>query len=157
MTQQKVSQSKAISGVRVKKMKARDDLLETLKKDCTEKLAAFVKTPQYSNVLRQLIVQGLIKIEEQNVEIQCRAEDKAIVTRVLPEAMSEYRKVMSDAGYTVNPKVSVSDTVLSKQTTGGLILSALHGRIVCNQTLDERLEIAYTDMLPSVRYGLFPM
>jgi hypothetical protein len=36
------------------------------------------------------------------------------------------------------------------------MLSALNNRIVLNQTVDERLQIAYMDVLPSVRYGLFP-
>lgn len=34
-------------------------------------------------------------------------------------------------------------------------MTALNGRIVLNQTVDERLQIAYTDMMPSVRKGLF--
>lgn len=35
------------------------------------------------------------------------------------------------------------------------MLSALGGKIMLNQTVDERLQIAYTDMMPSVRHGLF--
>ena len=63
---------------------------------------------------------------------------------------------MTAAGHTVNPKVTVSDNHLaSKSTSGGVILSALGGRIILNQTLDERLAIAYHDLLPQVRQGLF--
>ena len=51
--------------------------------ECLEKLAAVVASPQYASLVRQLIVQGLVKIEEQVVEVQCRQEDKAIVTRVV--------------------------------------------------------------------------
>lgn len=36
-----------------------------------------------------------------------------------------------------------------------MVLSALGGKIMLNQTVDERLQIAYTDMMPSVRHGLF--
>lgn len=39
---------------------------------------------------------------------------------------------------------------------GGIVLTALDNRIVLNQTVDERLQICYMDVLPSVRYGLFP-
>ena len=154
--QQKVSKSRLSTEARVKKMKSRDDLLNELKKSALEKLSAQTKTPQYSNLLRQLIVQGLIKIQEATVEIQARAEDKALVARVIPEALSEYRKTMSDAGQTVNPKVTISETPLSsKTTTGGIVLTADKGRILVDQTLDERLNIAYSDVLPSIRYGLF--
>ena len=47
---------------------------------------------------------------------------------------------MTNAGHKVNPKVKVSNTpITAKGCSGGLILTALDGRIVLNQTLDERL------------------
>lgn len=154
--EQRVSRSTAVGASRVKKMKARDELLEALKKEALEKLANYCKGPEYPNFLKKLIIQGLIKIEESTVEIQARAEDKAIVQRVLPEAIQEFRQIMTSAGHTVNPKVTISDTPLSnKVCNGGVILTALDTRIVLNQTVDERLLIAYTDLMPSVRKGLF--
>jgi len=154
--EQRVSRSAAVGSARVKKMKARDDLLETLKKETLEKLAAFCKGPEYPAYVKKLIVQGLVKIEEQEVEIQARAEDKAIVARVLPEALQEYKQLMTAAGHTVSPKVTVSDRPLpTKAINGGVVLTALNARIVLNQTVDERLIIAYTDIMPSVRNGLF--
>lgn len=154
--EQRVARSAAVGAARVKKMKARDDLLEQLKKDTIEQLAAFSKGPEYPNFLKKLIVQGLIKIEEPVVDIQARAEDKAIVVKILAEAIAEYKALMTAAGHTVNPKVSVSDIALSSKTcNGGVVLTAVNGRIVLNQTVDERLQIAYTDMMPAVRRGLF--
>lgn len=57
--------------------------MQALKKEAVEKLAAYCKGPEYPAFVRKLIVQGLIKIEESEVEIQCRPEDKAIVTKVV--------------------------------------------------------------------------
>lgn len=157
--QQRVARSSAVGTARVKKMKSRDELLEQLKADCLGKLGSVSSAPSYPRLLQSLIVQGLIKIEEQVVEIQCRAEDKAIVTKVLPEALKEYQQAMKENGHTVrgvNPKVTISNTVLpSKSCCGGVILTACYNRIVLNQTLDERLIIAYTDLMPDVRAGLF--
>jgi V-type H+-transporting ATPase subunit E len=155
--QQRVARSTALAVSRVRKMKARDDLLEQLKVEATARLASICAGPEYANLLRQLIIQGLIKIEESVVEIQARAEDKAIVTRVLPEAVAEFRRIMGAAGFTVDPRVTICEhSLASKAISGGVILTALRGRIVLNQTVDERLEISYSDMMPSVRYGLFP-
>ena len=56
---------------------------QKLKVEAQSKLVAFVSGPQYPTLLRQLIVQGLIKIEEPVVELQVRAEDKNIVTKVV--------------------------------------------------------------------------
>ena len=151
--EQRVQQSNAISSARVKKMESRDVLLDGLKGSVTEKLKAFVKSPQYPTLLRQLIVQGLLKMQEPVVEILARAEDKQIVTRVIAEALTEYRNNMAEGG--VSPKVTVSEHALPQNVTGGVILAAQHGRILCNQTLDERLAIAYNDSLPNIREKLF--
>lgn len=89
-------------------MKARDELLEvsyniplfthsttpqpshqnahcsqTLKKETLEELGAFCKSPDYAAFVRKIIVQGLIKIEENAVEIHCRAEDRDLVAKVV--------------------------------------------------------------------------
>lgn len=141
--EQRVNRSKAVGDARVAKMNARDLLLEVsngvdrrpnlkdsksyclfcvpqqLKKESLEKLAALTKGADYPNFLKKLIVQGLIKIEETTVEVQARAEDKAIVARILPEAIAEYRSVMSAAGHTgarLNPTVTVSNNVLSSKS-----------------------------------------
>lgn len=154
--QRRVSRSNAVGESRVKKMKARDDMLERLKSEAAERLAGFATTPQYPTFLKKLIIQGLIKIEEQAVEVQCRAEDTAVVTRILPEAVSEYRALMSAAGFTVNPRVALSKTTIpTKGCTGGVMLTACDGRIVVNQTADERLQIAYQMQMPKVRSMLF--
>jgi V-type H+-transporting ATPase subunit E len=151
--EQRVQQSNAVSNARVKRMESRDALLDGLKGSVTEKLKAFVKSPQYPTLLRQLIVQGLLKMQEPVVEILARTEDKQIVTRVIAEALTEYRNNMPEGG--VSPKVTVSEYALSQNVTGGVILAAQQGRILCNQTLDERLAIAYIDKLPNIREKLF--
>ena len=141
----------------MKKMKARDDLLNEMKQAALEKLAVVCKSPSYSAYLKNLLMEGLIKIEEEHVEIQTRPEDKTIVAGFLNEAVTEYRKIMLAAGHKVNPQVKMSHLSLnSKVSHGGLVLTALDGRIVLDQTVDERLDIAYTGIMPAVRHGLFP-
>lgn len=153
---QRVARSAAIGSARVTKMKARDDLLEDLKKETTTKLAAICKGNGYREFVKNLIVQGLIKIEEPVVEIQCREVDNTLVTKVLPEAVAEFEKIMTEAGHKVRPQVKISPLVLSsKVVNGGIVLTALNNKIILDQTVDERLKIAFTDMMPSVRYGLF--
>jgi hypothetical protein len=58
-------------------------LSQSLKKHASEKLSSIVSGPEYPALLKQLIIQGLIKIEEAEVEIQVRAEDKTIVTKMV--------------------------------------------------------------------------
>jgi len=153
--QQRVAKSNAASASRVKKMKARDEMLNQLKAESLVKLAAFTKTPAYNTLLHGLIVQGLLKIQEQNVEIRCLETDRASVTKMLPAALKELGSKLT-SGMTM-PTVTVSATaLLPKTTTGGIVLVAYEGRIVVDQTLDERLAIAYKGVMPNVRKSLFP-
>ena len=154
---ERVQRSAALGAARVTKMKARDDLLEDLKKECIEKLAAFCKGPGYPDFLKQIIVQGLIKIEEPVVDIQCRDVDKEIVNRVLPEAVAEFKKLMTEAGHVnVSPKVKISASVLNpKLSNGGVVLTACNDKIILDQTVNARFNITFKDMMPAIRSGLF--
>jgi V-type H+-transporting ATPase subunit E len=153
----RVSRSTAISDARVTKMKSRDELLTELKKGAMEKLTKQCSGPGYSKLIHDLIVQGLVKIEEPVVEIQARPEDQEIVKKALPGAVAEFIKVMSQAGHSVDPKVTISANQLpSPGTTGGVVLCALNNRVVVNQTVEARLEIAYTEIMATIRAGLFP-
>ena len=40
-------------------------------------------------------------------------------------------------------------------SVGGVVVTSTDGRVVCNNTLDARLEIAYQQNLPAVRAVLF--
>lgn len=155
-TSQRVKRSEIVGSSRVKKMVHRDSLLGDLNKGTLEKLAAFTKGKEYPTLLKKLIIEGLIKIEESVVEVIVRPEDKATVSKLLPEAVSEFKAAMTAAGHTVSPKVTVSETPLnSKLYTGGVVLTAAAGRITLNQTLDERLSQSFNDLMPSIRSQLF--
>jgi V-type H+-transporting ATPase subunit E len=48
------------------------------------------KPDDYRRLLKELILQGLIKLMEPEVNIRCRKSDFAIVERVMDEAAAEY-------------------------------------------------------------------
>ena len=148
--QQRVARSNSIASSRVKKMKARDEMLEHLKRQVLLKLAAVTKTPAYEKIMTDLLIQGLEKIQENEVELQCRQEDATLVQKIIPVALKAFKV---DA-----PKVTLSSTkqIPSKSCAGGLVLTACNGKIVVDNTLDERLSIAYTAIMPQVRKMLFP-
>ena len=39
---------------------------------------------------------------------------------------------------------------------GGILMHARQGRIVCSNTLDERLQLVYQEAIPQIREQLFP-
>lgn len=159
--QERIARSAEIGECRVKKMKIRDDLLHTLLSEAGAKCAVVARGQNYPQLLQKLIVQGLIKIEEDEVTVFCRGEDVATVGKVLPAAVKEYVDIIKrESGVTLSPKVVVnkdSSKDLTEKSHGGVLLTALNGKIVCDNTMSSRLELVYEELLPSIRAILFPV
>ena len=158
--QERIARSAEIGSCRVKKMKLRDDLLKTLVSEAGAKCAVVTRGANYPQLLQKLIVQGLIKIEENDVTIFCRAEDINTVKKILPAAVQEYVEIMKrESSVTLKPKVVLSEDKaknLPESSFGGVLLTALDGKIVCDNTMSSRLNLVYEELLPSIRAILFP-
>mmetsp|Transcript_30818 Transcript_30818/g.35945 ORF Transcript_30818/g.35945 Transcript_30818/m.35945 type:complete len:221 (-) Transcript_30818:1983-2645(-) len=158
--QERIARSAEIGECNVKKMKLRDDLLQQLVSEAGQKCAMVTRGQNYPQLLQKLIVQGLIKIEENDVIVYVRKDDVSVVKKVLGAAVAEYVEIMArESGITLKPNVTVntdSSKELPESSFGGVILTACHGKIVCDNTMAARLELVYDELLPSIRAILFP-
>ena len=119
-------------------------------------------------MLKNLIVQGLIKLMEEDVWVKCRKSDLGTVNSVVNEAISEYKATMKREvprmrDLDIQLEVHVSDekflpeySAEGESCIGGIQMFSNKGRIVCSNTLDERLQLAYGESIPQVREELFP-
>jgi V-type H+-transporting ATPase subunit E len=158
--QARIERSAEIGECKVKKMKVRDDLLNNLVSEAGQKCAMVTRGTNYPQLLQKLIVQGLIKIEETTVTIYCRGEDMATVKSILPAAVDEYVEIIEkESGIKLAPKVSINTNEsknLPDSSFGGVTLTAINGKIVCDNTMATRLELVYEELLPSIRAIIFP-
>lgn len=158
--QERIARSAEIGECKTKKMQVRDDLLNQLLADSATKLGVVARGQNYPHLLQKLIVQCLIKIEENSVMVYCRPDDKAVVAKVLPDAIAEYVEIIErESGIKLSPDVSIStdsSKELPDSTYGGIVLTACAGKIVCDNTMAARLDLVYTDLLPAVRAILYP-
>ena len=158
--QERIARSSEIGACRVKKMKIRDESLQSLLDEAGAKCAVVARGQNYPQLLQKLIVQGLIKIEENEVTIFCRKEDSATVKKILPAAVQEYVDILKrESGVTLQPKVTLNEDAskdLPEKSYGGVLLTALNGKIVCDNTMASRLHLVYEELLPSIRAILFP-
>jgi len=158
--QARIERSAEIGECKVKKMKVRDDLLNNLISEAGQKCAMVTRGTNYPQLLQKLIVQGLIKIEETTVTIYCRGEDMATVKSILPAAVDEYVEIIEkESGIKLAPKVSINTNEsknLPDSSFGGVTLTAINGKIVCDNTMATRLELVYEELLPSIRAIIFP-
>lgn len=72
-----------IGNSRVKKMTSRDALLKELLATATGQITKVSKGSQYPTLLKALIVQSMIKIEEDKITVICREADIGAVKSVV--------------------------------------------------------------------------
>ena len=147
-------------------MRKRDEKMNELKGSVLAKLAAVSSSSQYPTLLRFLIAQGLMTLLENSVTVQVRKEDLSLAKKELPEAVKMFQDTMeksSGVRPTINAALDEKDflppaPVQGKEgasCTGGAIISARSGQILCRNTLDHRLELAFDSLKPQLRGSLF--
>mmetsp|Transcript_24704 Transcript_24704/g.40886 ORF Transcript_24704/g.40886 Transcript_24704/m.40886 type:complete len:222 (-) Transcript_24704:117-782(-) len=158
--QERIARSSEIGECRVKKMQLRDELLNTLVSEAGAKCAVVARGQNYPQLLQKLIVQALIKIEENEVTVYCRKDDVKMVESVLPAAIKEYVEIIErESTVKLVPDVTLNKEakkMLNETTYGGIMLTAINGKIVCDNTMASRLKLVYHELLPSIRAILFP-
>lgn len=158
--QDRIARSTEVGECRVKKMKNRDDLLKQLVGEAGSKCAMVARGQNYPQLLQKLMVQSLIKIEDLEVVVHCRGEDKDTIASVLPDAVKEYVEIMvKESGIKLKPVVSINSNPgknLPETSYGGVVLTADSGKIVCDNTMAARLNLVYVELLPALRAILFP-
>jgi len=158
--QERIARSAEVGECNVKKMKTRDELLQTLLTEAGTKCGMVARGQNYAQLVQKLIVQGLIKIEEMDVTVYCREEDIPVVEKILDDATAEYVEIMErESGIKLTPNVQLNqkeEKFLPQSTYGGIMLTAIDGKIVCDNTMAARLKLVYEELLPSIRAILFP-
>ncbi|KAM3140828.1 hypothetical protein pb186bvf_007055 [Paramecium bursaria] len=160
--QRRIQRSAKINGTRLSKMQKRYDLIGHLKEDVRAGLLAIINDQaQYKVLLKKLIIQGMIKLLEARVELKCLEKDLNLVKHVLQECQNEFVEIIKrETNKDFKTTLSVNEhhfltDIKGKAILGGVILSAQNNRIVCSNTLDDRLELSFQEFLPDIRNGLF--
>lgn len=103
----------------------------------------------------------MIKLLEDNLEIKVREDEVSMVKRMLESCQDEYEEIMlreTTREYSCQLTV-IEDAFLTMENggrCGGVILYAHGRRIVCSNTLEDRLNQIFESELPAIRNGLFP-
>lgn len=165
LIQKKIEKSKKSAESRFAVMRARNDRMVELKEAVIKRLATVGKGKQYKDLIRYLIAQGLMTIMENKVRLRVRKEDLDIVKSELPVALDMYKKAMSEAcGVTPNCQVEIDTEFLAPApvegkvgnfSCGGVELWANGGQIICRNTIDHRLDLAFEALKPAIRGALF--
>ncbi|GBM39793.1 V-type proton ATPase subunit E [Araneus ventricosus] len=150
--QRKIQSSNMLNQARLKVLKAREDHIRGVLDEAKKKLHTKTKdTTHYQDVLKNLILQAVFQLLENEVSIRCRKQDLNLVENVLGTVAKEYQDRVGKSVKIVVEK----DNYLSPDCAGGIELTAQKGKIKINNTLESRLEMISQQLLPEIRETLF--
>jgi len=158
----KISYSHALNASRLEILKEKEKIIQDIMKEASEKLANIgnPKDPSYKTLLQSLLSQAFLTLSEPQVEVRCRQIDVDIVESILHDSIEEYKKRTSKPleakidkkNFLLPPK---SDQDPNHYCYGGILVVGYNGRIKCDNTLDQRLLLAFEGLLPDIRIALF--
>ena len=169
----KIEKSKKQNKERINRMRRTNELVESLQayagKQMAERLAG--DSDAYADLLKNLLIQGLIKLIEPKITLRCRQSDVDVLQSVVDDAISEYKKSMLSQVVALEGKDDIPCAVIidsdkflpefnesdpTNSCLGGFVMYARKNRIVCSQTLDDRLKMTFQQSIPMMRASLFP-
>lgn len=150
--QRKIQSSNMLNQARLKVLKAREDHIKDVLDEARKLLHSRTRdAARYQEVLKNLIMQAVFQLLESEVSIRCRKQDLDLVERSLDAISKEYvQKIGRGCKITID-----KDNFLSPECAGGIELTAQHGRIKINNTLESRLDMISQQLLPEIRETLF--
>ncbi|KAK9755384.1 hypothetical protein RND81_01G021500 [Saponaria officinalis] len=158
----KIEYSMQLNASRIKFLQAQDDLVNGMK-DATFKDLLRVPDDKkaYRKLLQALIVQSLLRLKEPAMLLRCREMDRKVVESLLEDSKREYAdKTKRNAPTITIDKVSLPPPRKGSDQhgpfcSGGVVLASQDGKIVIENTLDARLDVAFRQKLPEIRKRLF--
>ncbi|KAL3147417.1 hypothetical protein ABBQ38_014481 [Trebouxia sp. C0009 RCD-2024] len=158
----KIEYSKQLNESRLKVLQARENAVHELINEAQQGLTSFSKDQQkYKGLLADLLVQAFAKLSEPSVIVKVRDADQGLAKDALEDARSKFKGAFGKDGpdAKLDTKSFLPAASSGKEgedsCCGGVVVSSADGKIVCANTLDERLKIAYAQNLPMIRGEFF--
>ena len=91
-TKMKIEQSQKMNKLRLEKLKVKIDCVNSVFEDAKIKLTDKMKNnpDQYKKMIKELLIQGFIRLLDDKVNILCKKEDYELVKGIIPEAKNEF-------------------------------------------------------------------
>lgn len=150
--QKKIQSSNMLNQARLKVLKVREDHVRNVLDEARKRLGEVAQdVPQYREIMKLLIVQGLCQLTESHVTIRVRQVDLPLVESIIESVQDTYKQVTRKE---VAIKID-QDNFLPPDSCGGVDLFAAKGRIKVSNALETRLELIAQQLVPEIRSALF--
>ena len=159
----KIEYSMQLNASRIKVLQAQDDVVNSMKDAASKELLNVGHHHHvHKKLLQDLIVQSLLRLKEPAVLLRCREHDLHLVDSVLESAKQDY----AEKAKVHEPEILVDNDIYlpaaptqyqehGLSCSGGVVLASRDGKIVFENTLDARLDVAFRKKLPEIRKWLY--
>lgn len=98
----------------------------------------------------------MIKLLEKELLVKCRKEDLNMLKKIKKEAEQDFKQIMQrETNETYECQLTVLEdeflTLSEGGDTGGIVLSSKDRKIVCPNTIKDRINLCFEDLLPTIR------
>lgn len=147
---QQIARSNVTNKTRLKVLAARQQLLDAIFDKARDKLKDVSKDEErYTDILRDLVLEGAYALDEYDVEIRVREADLEMAKNAISAAQEKYKGCGE-------LQVTIDETnPLPADGHGGIYMISGSGKISINNTLEERLKLLESEALPAVRASVF--
>ena len=165
--EKRTMQSREVNANRLTVLRERDRILNVVRENVSKSLLN-IAPDRYRSLVRGLLLQGAYTMNEENLLVRCRASDKDLVQSMLADVCSEIKtKLGRNQSLTIDTKnilppapqmVGAGNDMKFPETLyslGGVVLSSMDTKITCDNTLDARVGIVFSQKLPEIKQGLF--
>ncbi|CAN0841080.1 V-type proton ATPase subunit E [Linum grandiflorum] len=161
----KIEYSMQLNASRIKVLQAQDDVVNSMKEVAAKDILNVSGDHHaYKKLLKDLIVQSLLRLKEPAVLLRCRKEDAHLVESVVEAAAEEYSEkanvhapeILLDHHIHLPPAPSHHDPH-ALSCSGGVVLASRDGKIVFENTLDARLDVVFRKKLPEISFSWFEL
>lgn len=144
---QRIQHSQELSQSRLQLLRAEDAHLQSLMNLVRSKLMEIRESEEYKTLIKQLIIQGVKILNDRNITIRCIQKDIQIVKDISTQIMKDHPKI----------KIEIDELFcLDEKVIGGVTIATFNDSIICNNTLEHRMNQALVTALPLIRKTIFP-
>lgn len=144
----KIEYSTELNAMRLKVLAAREEAIQGMLAEARATVGAVSASPAYAGLLVSLICQGVRKLEAKQAVVRCRAADAEKVKQAMQQAQTSMPGVAL--------KLDEHEFLpAAPACAGGVHVISVDGKIVCNNSLDDRLQVAFERGAPEIRRAIF--
>lgn len=97
---------------------------------------------------------------ERNLTVELKQESHQVAQNIFGNCEKEFTSILQkETGKEMESRLSLSEFTLediNKNIIGGVFLRSSDGVIVCDNSIDSRVNLLFEQLLPTIRQVLFP-